>query len=107
MGAIYRAIERIQLEYTQDLDVTQLAREAAMSHSAFHQSFKQLTGQSPMQYLKATRLQNAHTLLLARNAGAAQAAYAVGYSSPSQFSREYKRHFGYSPADTQTHYRAA
>lgn len=101
-GPIFRACERIRLDYSQDLDIGTLAREAAMSASAFHQAFKAVTGHSPIQYLKATRLHRARDLILHGN-GAAQAAYEVGYVSASQFSREFKRLFGYSPANAIHH----
>lgn len=99
LGAIYRACERIRVEYAQDLDIATLAGDAAMSPSAFHQAFKTSTGYSPIQYIKATRLQRAHDLIQVSQKGVAQAAYDVGYASASQFSREFKRMFGYSPAD--------
>ncbi len=102
-GPIFRACERIRLDYAQALDIGTLAREAAMSASAFHQAFKAVTGHSPIQYLKATRLHRARELILHGSNGAAQAAYEVGYASASQFSREFKRLFGHSPADAIHH----
>ncbi|MDO9237256.1 MAG: AraC family transcriptional regulator [Aquabacterium sp.] len=104
LGAIYRVCQRIQLDYAQgDLDVASLASEAAMSTSAFHQAFKDVTGCSPIQYIKATRLQRAHELIQGSNHAVAQAAYEVGYASASQFSREFRRMFGYSPGDAIHH----
>jgi len=100
-GAIYRACERIRVDYTQDLDVGTLASEAAMSASAFHHAFKAVTGFSPIQYIKATRLQQAHELIKVGNRSVAQAAYQVGYASTSQFSREFKRMFDYPPAEAK------
>jgi AraC-like DNA-binding protein len=50
-----------------------------------------------LQYQKHLRLQQARRLLIA-NQDASQAGYAVGYESASQFSREYARAFGASPA---------
>ncbi len=106
-GAIVRACERIRRDYAQDLDINTLANEAAMSASAFHQAFKALTGQSPIQYLKAIRLHQAHQHLVFGAKNAAQTAYEVGYMSASQFSREFKRLFGYSPSDAPNHARLA
>jgi AraC-like DNA-binding protein len=103
LGAIYRACERIRAHYAQDLDIATLAGAASMSHSAFHQAFRAVTGYSPIQYLKATRLQRAHEFLKVGGLGVAQAAYEVGYASASQFSREFKRMFGYSPVDAAGH----
>ena len=98
LAPIFLACDKIHRDYGQELDVPGLASEAAMSISAFYQAFKSVTGYSPIQYLKATRLQRARELIIIHGKGAAQAAYEVGYSSASQFSREFKRFFGYSPA---------
>ncbi len=102
-GAIYRACERIRLDYAKYLDFGTLASEAAISTSAFHHAFKLVTGASPIQYIKATRLQRAHELIKLGRLGVAPAAYQVGYASASQFSREFKRMFGYPPAEARHH----
>jgi AraC-like DNA-binding protein len=62
-----------------------------MSPSAFHLHFKGVTALSPLQYQK--RLQEARRLMLGEGLDAAEAAFRVGYESPSQFSREYRRMF--------------
>lgn len=102
-SAIYQASEHIQRYYAQPLNVHTLASGASMSVSAFHQAFKRVTGQSPMQYLKITRLHKARELMLNGDRGAAQAAFEVGYASASQFSSEFKRLFGYPPGEAQQH----
>ena len=68
-----------------------------MSPSAFHMHFKAVTGLSPLQYQKRLRLQEARRLMLGEGLDAAEAAFRVGYESPSQFGREYRRLFGNSP----------
>ena len=68
-----------------------------MSASVFHQHFKAVTALTPIQYQKRLRLQEARRLMLGEAADAATAGYRVGYQSPSQFSREYRRLFGESP----------
>ena len=68
-----------------------------MSPSAFHLHFKAVTGLSPLQYQKQLRLQEARRLMFAARLEAAEAAYRVGYESPSQFGREYRRMFGAPP----------
>jgi AraC-like DNA-binding protein len=70
-----------------------------MSASAFHRAFKEITSDSPMQYLKKLRLTKARDLMLQENLKAYIAADKVGYESSSQFSREFKRFFGQSPAE--------
>ncbi len=98
-GKVTRALRRIHAAYPQDLDVEQLAREAGMSVPAFHVHFKAVTQTSPMQYLKSTRLHQARLLMVRNGLTAAAASAAVGYDSPSQFSREFKRVFGRSPVE--------
>jgi AraC-like DNA-binding protein len=68
-----------------------------MSLSGFHQHFKAVTGLSPLQFQKQLRLQEARRLMLGNGLDAAEAAFRVGYESPSQFSREYRRLFGTPP----------
>jgi AraC-like DNA-binding protein len=98
-GRIAKALRRIHADYAADMDVGMLAAEASMSIPAFHVHFKSVTHCSPIQYLKSARLHQAR-LLMARNDMTAQAASAqVGYESPSQFSREFKRYFGRSPRE--------
>lgn len=98
-GKITRALRRIHAAYMDDLGVEQLAREAGMSVPAFHVHFKAVTQTSPMQYLKSTRLHQARLLMVRNGLTAAAASAAVGYDSPSQFSREFKRVFGRSPLE--------
>jgi len=93
-----RAIQWIRLNYREELRIEALAAVAAMSRSALHAQFKTVTAMSPLQYQKQLRLQEARRLMIGGAMDAAQAAYAVGYESPSQFSREYRRLFGNPPA---------
>ncbi|GLU31735.1 AraC family transcriptional regulator [Trinickia caryophylli] len=96
-GKVARALRRIHASFNVDLDVAQLAREARMSVPTFHAHFKAVTNTSPMQYLKSTRLHQARLLMVRNGMTAAAASAEVGYDSPSQFSREFKRLFGRSP----------
>ena len=68
-----------------------------MSPSAFHLHFRQVTNMSPLQYQKQIRLQEARRILSIETTDAASVAFKVGYESPSQFSREYRRLFGQPP----------
>ncbi|MEF7616732.1 AraC family transcriptional regulator [Aquincola sp. MAHUQ-54] len=106
-GKIARAIRRIHAEYTAPLKVAALAETAGMSSASFHAHFKQVTQVSPLQYLKSTRLHQARLLLVRQAITAAQAGAQVGYESPSQFSREFKRFFGRSPLREADRLRAA
>jgi AraC-like DNA-binding protein len=97
LSQIRRAIMWIRAHYDEALRVDMLAEIAGMSGASFHRHFKAATAMSPLQYQKSLRLQQARRLLIA-NQDASQAGYAVGYESASQFSREYTRAFGASPA---------
>lgn len=94
---IARALHRIHESFNEDLDVRSLAFDAGMSISTFHSSFKAVTNASPIQYIKNVRLHKARILMMQGGLNAYNAAARVGYESPSQFSREYKRFFGISP----------
>ena len=94
---IARAIRWLKEHYTDPLRVESLARRVGMSPSAFHLHFKGVTALSPLQYQKRLRLQEARRLMLGEGLDAAAAAFRVGYESPSQFGREYRRMFGAPP----------
>jgi AraC-like DNA-binding protein len=98
-GKIARAIRRIHQSYASGLAVEELAQESGMSVPSFHAHFRSVTNTSPIQYLKSTRLHQARLLMVRNGMTAAAASYAVGYGSPTQFSREFKRLFGRSPVD--------
>ena len=97
-GQIARVLRKIHREYASELEVASLAQEANMGASTFHQAFKEVTATSPVQYLKQIRLHRARMLLTVEGVTAQEAAQRVGYASPTQFSREYRRMFGVTPA---------
>ena len=94
---VLKVIDWIRHHYARPLHIDALARLASMSPASLHRQFKALTAMSPLQYQKQIRLQKAQQIMLAENKDAASAGYAVGYGSPSQFSREYQRMFGTPP----------
>jgi AraC-like DNA-binding protein len=94
---IARAIHWLKEHFADPLRIEALARQVRMSPSAFHLHFKGVTGMSPLQYQKRMRLQEARRLMLGEGLDAAEAAYRVGYESPSQYGREYRRMFGAPP----------
>jgi len=91
---IARIVKYIHTEHARPLGVEELARKAGMSVPVFHHHFKLVTASSPLQYLKRIRLDRAKRLMAHDGYNAGTAARAVGYNSPSQFSREFKRLFG-------------
>jgi len=94
-----RVVERLTQRFAEPLSIDELAALAHMSPSTLHLRFKQLTALSPLQFQKNLRLQQARRLMLADGLDAASAAHRVGYESPSQFSREYRRLFGAPPRE--------
>lgn len=103
---VVHALKVMQNDYSAKLDVERLATTARMSASAFHRAFKEVTADSPMQYLKKIRLTKARDLMVQESMKAYMAADMVGYESSSQFSREFKRYFGQSPAEMMRESRA-
>lgn len=94
---VTHALRWLKAHYAEPLRVDALAKQAAMSPSALHRHFKEVTAMSPLQYQKRLRLQEARRLMLGESLDAAEASFRVGYESPSQFSREYRRLFGAPP----------
>ncbi|MBS1834925.1 MAG: AraC family transcriptional regulator [Acidobacteria bacterium] len=92
-----RAVAWIRDNYAAPLRMEQLADVAGMGVSTLHHHFRALTAMSPLQYQKQLRLQMARGRMLTEGLDAASAAFAVGYESASQFSREYSRFFGAPP----------
>ncbi|MCW2241254.1 AraC family transcriptional regulator [Azospirillum canadense] len=94
---VARAVTVLRAEFTQPLPVKRLAAVAGMSVSSFHQHFRTVTSLSPLQFQKRLRLIEARRLMLSEGMTASSAAFAVGYESVPQFTREYGRMFGLPP----------
>lgn len=94
---INRAIQWIRQNTGKPLDIEALAQMCNMTRSTFYRHFQTVTKMTPLQYYKRQCLFLAQHLMAARGYSASQAAYEVGYTSPNQFSREYKRTFGLPP----------
>lgn len=94
---VAKATKYLQSHYRETVQVDSLAELCGMSVSGFHHHFKKITTLSPLQYQKSLRLMEAKRLIIQKNVPVTQACYQVGYESPSQFSREYKRYFGVCP----------
>jgi AraC-like DNA-binding protein len=98
LSHVARVIRWIRDHYTEPFRVEDLASMAGMSTSAFHRHFRTVTELTPIQYQKKIRLQEARLRVVGLGEDVTSAGYAVGYDSPSQFSREYRREFGTSPS---------
>ena len=94
---ISQAITWLRDNYREPLQVDKLAQKVNMATSTFHRHFKEVTTLSPLQFHKRLRLYEAKRLMLTESKDASSASLAVGYESPTQFNREYKRLFGEPP----------
>ncbi len=94
---IAHAISLIKERYSEKLNMDEIAQSVNMAPSSFYRNFKKVTQVSPLQYQKQLRLNEAQRLMLSGEHSAESASYLVGYESPTQFSREYKKMFGNPP----------
>jgi AraC-like DNA-binding protein len=92
-GRIIQSLARLRESYGSGISVAALASEAGMSVPSYHVHFKALTGSTPIQYVKAMRLHEARLMIARWDKTIAEVAASVGYASPAQFSRDFKRHF--------------
>lgn len=97
VAQVGRAIAWIGKNFRERFSIERLATEIGMSPSSLHEHFRAVTAMTPLQFQKQLRLQDARSLMLVHGIDVATAALRVGYESPSQFSREYRRHFGEPP----------
>jgi AraC-like DNA-binding protein len=98
LAHVARSIRWIVGHFDETLRVEELAALATMSVSSFHRHFRAVTSMTPIQYQKQIRLREARARLLAQPRDVTGIGLAVGYDSPSQFSREYRRMFGAPPS---------
>jgi AraC-like DNA-binding protein len=95
---VSQTVQWLRTHYMKPLDVKEAAAKSGMAINTFHRQFKRATGLSPIQFQKQLRLIEARNLMAFEGYTAGTAAYQVGYQSSSQFTREYTRFFGESPA---------
>ncbi|WP_245574099.1 AraC family transcriptional regulator [Amycolatopsis nigrescens] len=98
---IASTVRWIRENYASPLSVADLADLAGMSESTFHRHFRAATSMTPIEFRQQIRLQEARVLLAAGTTTVAEAGYLVGYESPSQFNREYRRAFGTTPGSAR------
>jgi AraC-like DNA-binding protein len=97
LAHVSRAVRWIRDHYSEAFRVEDVAQQVGMSASAFYRNFHAVTAMSPIQFQKQIRLQEARLLLATQPNDVTGVSLHVGYDSPSQFSREYRRQFGLSP----------
>jgi AraC-like DNA-binding protein len=106
LSHISRALGWIRDNYAEPMRISDLARLSGLSPSVFHRRFRAVTTMSPLQFQKRIRLQEARSLLVAQAGDVAGVGHLVGYDSPTQFSREYRRLFGAPPGQDTARLRA-
>lgn len=98
LNQVARAIAWLRAHYRERCPIGELAQLAGMSRSSFHAHFKAVTSMTPLAFRTHLRMVEARRLMVGEALDAASAGYAVGYESPSQFSRDYVRLFGMPPS---------
>ena len=98
VSKIAETVQWLRSHFMEPILINEMARRAGMATTTFHRQFKFATGLSPIQFQKQLRLLEARNLIAFEGYAAANAAFEVGYQSPSQFNREYTRFFGAPPA---------
>ena len=96
---IAKAVEHVHQYLDQPVSIDELASLVNMSSSGFHKKFKDVMHISPLQYAKMIKLDRAK-IFIQDGRSVTEASHMVGYSNLAQFSREYKRQFGYLPSAT-------
>lgn len=94
---VEHALALLRSDFSTPMHVAELAAAAGMSLTSFHRHFKALTRVTPIQYQKQLRLVEARRILDAGTDNITGAAFAVGYESAAQFSRDYARFYGIPP----------
>jgi len=94
---IGQALTLIQHQPEEPWTVESLACRVSLSRSAFSAKFKQLVGESPMQYVTRVRLTKAAALLRRDSATLVEVATSIGYDSEVAFSKAFRRYFGIAP----------
>ncbi len=95
---VMNAVDWLRHNFDKPFSMEKLSRSVGMSASALHRHFKAAVFMTPLQYHKGLRLEEARKLMVAKGINASTASFKVGYASPQQFSREYRRLYGEPPA---------
>ena len=99
--AVAKAMQAIHGDCAAQRSIDDMARAVGMSASSFHRAFRQVTDDTPLQYVKKVRLTQARALIVEEGYRVGAAAAAVGYESAAQFSRDFKTYFGITAVDAQ------
>jgi AraC-like DNA-binding protein len=84
-----------------DLSIDDLAAYMNLSRTQLYRKVKAVTGSSPVELLRTTRLKRAYELLLTTDKSVSEVAYAVGFSAPSYFTKCFKDEYGMVPGEVR------
>ena len=84
-----------------DFSVETLAADMSMSRVQLYRKVKQLTGHTPVDIIRQSRLNRAKLLLSTTDLTISEVTYQVGFTAPSYFTKCFKEEFGYLPGDAR------
>ena len=96
----FREVVEARLEDS-EVSVDDLAAEMNLSRVQLYRKVKQITGSSPVELLRTTRLKRAYQMLLTTDKSVSEVAYAVGFTAPSYFTKCFKEEYGMVPGDVR------
>lgn len=94
---IGKALDYMEKRYDQHITLGKLSEIAYMSNRHFHRTFKNATGEAPINYLIQIRLQNARRLLRRTDKPVSDIAFSVGFTDPNYFTKKFKSSTGMTP----------
>ena len=82
-----------------ELGVDEIARHLGFSRAQLYRKIKSVTNYSPLELIILTRLRYSRNLMLVNKKSISEAAYESGFSSPSHFTKTFRKYYGQSPSD--------
>jgi transcriptional regulator GlxA family with amidase domain len=98
-NSILKAQQKLEKNYSKDIDIDNLAQEAGMSHRTFERRFKTATGDTCLLYLQKVRVEVAKQTLEEKNNSFDEISYEVGYENSSFFRKIFQKHTGLRPTE--------
>jgi AraC family transcriptional regulator len=93
-----KVAEQVDAQLGDEIRIADLAAVAGLSVGYFHRAFRMTTGKTPLAFIQEARIRRAVAILAAEPTSVGSLALRVGFTSPSHFSRIFRRVTGRSPA---------